>query len=273
MVTELKVTDPVTDLILDELSRVTESKSLASLKGHLDPDKLQQSTALQSPRFKRSVRGHARAATKRLNYEVDVLYKHLKSAYDDYVDDEISFKRFRSRLRIAIKSSTELAFQLGAKSAGHVQPSGELRPLTPQERKWLDSYFKEELSYLDKFLRDVAKGQSERKSELRLQLYASTIKAAYNSGRVLSVGTNVIIHWILESDNPCPDCKLLHRMSPYTVDSLPTVPKGGQTRCISRCACSLKLVQASQDKIDSLKKRKNSSSWHLKKLKANRKRR
>lgn len=261
------------ELQLQEAESLKEAKAVGTAKGKPDAEKqIQIATAQTSKRFVSSLRGHSRAAKKTLDRKINALEKHLHSLYRKYKNKDITFRRFSSGSRVALKGMAELAFQLGTKSAGIVSPTGALRPLTDHERKWLDSYLKEELRYFNRFLDAVKASQSDKRSLTRLSHYSQAVRSVFESGRVLSVGTDVIIHWVLESKNPCPDCRLLHRHSPYTSDTLPTVPKGGQTRCRNFCYCSLRIVKSTPEQVQKLRKRKKSARWYLEKLKQNQKR-
>ena len=256
---ELGLNDSITPHVLEELKRIHEAKALGTKRTKPDVSKLSQVLGVQgTPRFASSLRAHARQAGKQIDKNVEGLFDHFWKLYLQYkpkaklpeppkgpddtfpkkkpkpvVKGGITLSKFKNLSRIALKAQTEEAFKLGVKSAGMVGPTGGLRALTPDEKKWLNSYLREELKHFEKFISSVAKGQSDKRTKQRLKMYATTIKSAYQSGRILSVGTDVEIHWVLESVSPCPDCKLLHRYSPFTVDTLPTVPKGGQTRCFT----------------------------------------
>lgn len=273
-VAELGLNQSITPYVFKELKRLHEAKALGTKRGKPDATKQAQVSGVQgAPRFASSLRGHAKAAGKLVGKNSEALFNHLWKNYQRFVDEDITLTRFKNLSRIALKAQTEEAFKLGVKSAGIVGPTGGLKSLTADEKKWLGSYLREELKHFEKFIDSIAKGQSDKRTKQRLMMYASTIKSAYESGRILSVGENVEIHWILESANPCPDCRLLHKFSPFTSDTLPTVPKGGQTRCLSHCYCSLRVDKISPEKLAKLRKKKKSANWHLKRLKANRKRR
>lgn len=48
---------------------------------------------------------------------------------------------------------------------------------------------------------------------------------------------NILMDWVLDSDDPCTDCVGLAGGSPY--EHLPTWPKMGDTVCLDRCYCSV----------------------------------
>lgn len=258
-------------LVLEELQRIEEGKAVGTVKGKIDSKKHKHVKARQTqPRFVSSLRAHARAASQALDRLVAGLEGALSGLIAKYKAGSLSFKSMDTRTKLLLKTTTEQAFQLGVKAAGLVGAAGGLYPLTPREREWLDSYLREELKYWSNFLNDM-KTASSKQIATRVHNYCMTVKSAYESGRVLSVGTSVIIHWELESDNPCEDCQFLSRHSPYTVDTLPTTPKGGQTRCYSYCYCSLRIVKSSPQAVAAIKRKNKSAQWYLNQIQKRRK--
>lgn len=258
-------------LVLEELKRLEESKAVGSVKGKIEPKKHKEiKSRHDEPRFVSSLRSHARAAGKALDRLILGLEAGLLTMIRKYRDGKMGFKTLDTRTKLALKQTTEQAFQLGVKAAGVVAPSGTLYPVTKREREWLDSYLREELKYWSKFLDDM-KTASDNTIETRVHNYCETVRSAYESGRVMSVGASVVIHWELESHNPCRDCQFLSRHSPYTVDTLPTTPKGGQTRCFSYCYCSLRIVKTSSKEVASVKRKNKTAQWYLNTIKKSRK--
>lgn len=268
---ELGVSETVTPYVLTELrKRFGEAKALATAKpkGKGAGKKQQDIRAKQAgPRFRSSQRQHARAAGKRLDAEVGKLSKFLQKQVASYQRGDLNYKRLEARTSIAFKSTVEDIFKLGMKAVGLVKPAGSQYDLTSNEKKWIKSYLDEELGYFRKFLKQIKDRPGRRDIEKRTELYASAMRSVYEAGRVLSVGPDVLITWKLESKNPCPDCKLLHKHNPYTVDTLPTTPKAGQTRCKAYCYCTLEIKTAQPSQVRKARQRHRQPSWLLKKIK------
>lgn len=260
-----------TMLVLEELRRIEEGKAVGTAKGRKDKKKQQHVQSRQDdPHFISSLRAHARAASKELDKIVDNLETALIAMIVKFKAGSITFTTVKTRSSIALKSATEQAFQLGVKAAGLVTPKGGLITPTKGERIWLASYLREELKYWNRFL-DGIRTATDRQIATRVQNYCSTVRSAYESGRVLSVGDQVVIFWELESANPCPDCMFLSRHAPYTAETLPTVPKGGQTRCLAYCYCSLRIVKTTEKEVSSVKRKNKTSKWYLDKIRRSRK--
>jgi hypothetical protein len=275
---ELGVDESITPYVLEELKKqqLLEAKALGTAKrgGKGAGKKRADVKSTQAGRrFRSSQRQHARSASKRLDKEVQKLQDHLKKQVRSFQNDDISFRRLEARSSIAFKSTVEAIFKLGVKAVGLVKPTGAAYGLTANEKKWIQSYLKEELGYFRKFLRQIRNNKSRRDVDRRTGLYANAMRSVYEAGRVLSVGPDVLIYWVIESSNPCDDCQLLQKHSPYTVDSLPTTPKAGQTRCRAICYCSLRIDTASPSKVKKVRQKQKKPSWLLRKIKNQQKKR
>jgi hypothetical protein len=269
---ELGVNETITPHILRELRRQSIEEAGKAIgtgakggKGSRTKQSVIKSRQA-SPRFRSSQRQHAREASKRLDKEVQKLQDHLQKQVKLYQAGEISFNRLETRASIAFKETVEAIFKLGVRAVGLVTPTGAAYNLTQAEKKWISSYLKEELGYFKKFLAQIKANKSRRDVERRTSLYANAMRSVYEAGRVLSVGPDVLIYWVLESANPCPDCVLLNKHNPYTVDTLPTTPKAGQTRCRANCYCSLRIDTASPNAVKKVRAKQKKPSWLLKKI-------
>jgi hypothetical protein len=269
---ELGVSDHITPYVLAELRRLAETKAVATAAEPTATKKLKVGALQKQRRFKASQRGHSRAAAKQLDKEIEALNKHLLTQLKSLKAGKISMRRAQARASIAFKETIQRAFKLGMKSVGLVTPTGQLYDLDRNENKWIASYFREEFGYFKKFLRQ-ARSQSDKQLKHRVGLYAAAIRSVYESARVLTVGPNVLITWVLQSDAPCPDCKLLARHNPYPPDLLPTTPKAGQTRCRSNCYCVLRIEQVKPAAVRRAQKRHSKPGTVLRKIKKQQKRR
>ena len=155
-----------------------------------------------------------------------------------------------------------------------MRPTGALYDPTPAEQKWLKSYVDEELGYFKKFLRDIRRGQSDAQVKRRVNAYANALRSVYESGRVLGVGPHVLITWVVDkAKENCPDCVEIARHNPFTPDTLPTTPKGGQTRCRANCYCTLRIDKATPTQVQRVRKAHKSAAWLLNKIKTAQRRR
>lgn len=268
----LGVNDTVVPHVLTELQRIAESKALATASPPTSDKELKVKTLQKQRRFKASQRAHSKAAAKSLDKEIESLNKYLLFQLKQVKSGELSKRRAQSKASIAFKDALAKAYKLGMKSVGMVNPTGRLADLDKNEEKWIASYFREEFGYFKKFLRQV-NNQTDKQLIYRVGLYSSAVRSVYESARVLTVGPNVIITWVLQSDDPCPDCRLIARYNPYLVDLLPTTPKAGSTRCRSNCYCVIRIDLASPAEIQRVRKKHIKSSTLLRRIKSNQKKR
>lgn len=147
-------------------------------------------------------------------------------------------KKFRRKLEKAFLD----AFNRGIASRGVFQP-----PLTaaqafdqyPEFGRFVNS----QATYSDNFVRQLGAGELSRPGRMgigqRLTLYANSIKGAFNFGAVAGGREGELIYWRLGACDHCPDCPVLNLNSPYTRNTLPTMPGSGGTLCKSNCCCYL----------------------------------
>lgn len=248
-----------------------EDKAVGSAEGRQSLQKQREVIKRhRSDHFLKSLRAHSRSSSTSLQNVKRLFNNDLESISVDYIAGDVNKSVMLRKSYEILASSTKKCFQLGIKAAGIVSKAGGLAELTRYEKAWLDTYLEEEFEYLTKFISQMP-NLDEDQVIRRIGNYAETLEAAYESGRVLSVGSLVIIYWQLESGHPCQDCLFLARHSPYTQSTLPCVPKSGKTRCLNHCYCTLKIVKSDKESVNLTLENNKSAQWYLKKLKLNRK--
>lgn len=115
--------------------------------------------------------------------------------------------------------------------------------------------------FASQFARQYADGYTDRKGAMgfaaRINMYGQALKSAFNSGAVFGGRPGEKIYWRLGSCDHCGDCPALHAGSPYTRNTLPTVPGNGDTICKTNCCCYLSFVSGPR----SLEPKDSLSSW------------
>lgn len=269
---ELGVSESITPLVLKQLA---ENKALSTIGGRSNRAKRTDITTRQGKTgFARSQRGHARSAAKKMQSDLDGLERGLLGFIRSYQNGDLSYRRLASKSNIAFKGTAEKIFQYGMKAAGLVGSRNQLYQLSASEKRWLTSYMREELGYFKKFLEQIKAGsQKDSTIKTRVKRYVDSMRSIYEAGRILSVGTEVLIWWTLESDNPCPDCREIAKYNPYTPKNLPTTPKGGQTRCLFRCYCTLRIEKATKEQVRAAEEKNPTAAQMIKRLRGNQRRR
>jgi len=254
------------DLILTVCApeSLTEGKSPALRKS--DPISRMSDQASLDPRYKRksgkAFKKYQRMSQKRQR----TLEKELKGIIDTYSSGRgrLPFGKVRSRIENKLRAAHTNAFEFGMRAAGltgFVEPTND-----PTIKKRIDSALKEELKYLNKFLNQLEVGQARGNPVRRIAAYAETVESSFEQGRIMAMPSVSIIHWHLESDDPCPDCVLISRHSPFTRETLPTVPRAGLTRCLNHCQCSLEVQPVTEKRIGQVRRKHLSRKELIKRI-------
>lgn len=107
-----------------------------------------------------------------------------------------------------------------------------------EEIERIEETLESENQYLNEFAIAIALGTVSVAMALgRINQYGIASQQSY--WKEFSNKTRGLIDWQLNPAEHCPDCTSLADGSPYTSDTLPTVPGGGDTRCRGNCKCTL----------------------------------
>lgn len=187
-------------------------------------------------------------------------------------DRKISLTRLKTDCKAVLRIAYDKAYDLGTEASGITQDNKGLKGHKgADEKAWLAGIYSQEQKYFNSFIKDIASGESIARIEMRVANYAAAIRSVYEAARALQVPDDVLIYWDQDaSDNPCTDCRLLAKLSPYTKETLPTTPRSGTSRCYSNCRCRLRYVKASPEEIDKVKRKNKSSEYLLRKLRKKR---
>ena len=157
-----------------------------------------------------------------------------------YQRGEIKAEVMEEMWRSEIRNTWEKAYGLGIRSVGN--PFG----VWEQDKTWLKGAEAEEFGYLGKFAEDIKKNELAMGIEDRLGMYVETLDSVYFHGQVEGSPEFVKIIWHLRDSKHCNDCIKLAAGSPYTKTTLPTVPRSGDSRCLSNCKCFLEFKYADE---------------------------
>ena len=249
-----------------------EGKDLAVFKGEILKLKKQAigvAAAMPKPvAYRRKIE---KDASKKLDKVVKSLTRKMTDLHRRLERADIEPDLFEKKMRIALRNAYMDAYTLGSLAAGIARVDDLSHRSSEDEMDWLKRILKEENKHFSKFIDDMIFGVSRTKVKTRIKDYAEAIRSTFQASRVLQMPEDSIIHWVLESRNPCSDCRLLHRMSPFLKETLPTTPKGGSTRCLARCWCRLRVVRAkSRNELQAIKRRNRNSKYLLDRIEKNR---
>ena len=266
--------DQVMLLISDDIimSSFTEGKAPALRKG--DPiSKQQDLEASLDPRFRRKTG----KAFKKYKREMDQLQSRTKKKLAGIVD---TYASGRGKLpwfdvaqiaRNTLVNAHFTAFELGLRAAGLTNVK-KIMEDDPTTSKRVQSAIDAEMIYFERLLDELKDEEVRGSPGKRAQRYAEAVFSSFNQARVMGMPSVSIIHWHLESPDPCNDCKLIARFSPFTRETLPTVPRAGSTRCLDHCYCSLEVVVADERKLGRIRARHLPRKEIMRRLKRQQKR-
>lgn len=107
----------------------------------------------------------------------------------------------------------------------------------------------DEYRYLTNFASDISSGRvSEAQALARIKQYGNATQQSY--WREYAVNTITLLYWVLRPVNNCSDCVNYALSSPYTIDTIPTYPGAGATRCRGNCACYLTRRDVKDDSLE-----------------------
>ena len=132
-------------------------------------------------------------------------------------------------------------FRAGAQSVGN--PYYKEMGLDKRSLSFINKARRAEMKYFKKFLQDVKNPYHKpvHNYSKRAGYYANSAKAQFFNGAVAGVGNKMDIFWRLgvPMGEHCDICPIYAGHGAYTWQTLPTVPRGGDTPCLFRCYCHL----------------------------------
>lgn len=127
---------------------------------------------------------------------------------------------------------------------GHATRTGEA-PSVLTDRVLAD--IEKQKRFASKFARELAAGVPSQPGRMsvgnRSALYGNGITGAFNHGAVAAAAPDEVIIWQLGACDHCADCPVLAVSGPYTRDTLPTLPRNGDTECRMNCCCHLEFMR------------------------------
>lgn len=182
-----------------------------------------------------------RSASSKLNIVGDFLNvkrnysSNLKHNFNMLLNGTVSKDEYVDLQKNIIESAFNNAFLLGK-----MYSQTSENTLTDTEKRMLRNMVTSEKEFMSRFADDVINNNGRMNYNKRLNMYVNSLVAVFTSGKMGYVPEDSIIYWKLgEADKHCLNCLSLANNSPYTKKSLPTVPKAGQTQCLSNCKCYL----------------------------------
>jgi len=243
--------DRLVESLADQMVVATllEGKSPALRKS--DPiSRAQNVAAATDPRFKRQVGRAFKKYQKEMDKSNNTLKRKLVGLFDTYGSGRgrKPYWHFEQDATILLRNAHERAFELGLRAAGLSNPK-KLIETDKTLGKRIESLVAGEMKYFEKMLNQMREGELRGSPAGRADRYVEAVYSSFDQGRVSGMPNVSLFHWHLESDEPCNDCKLIARFSPFTRATLPTVPKAGMTRCFNNCYCKLEVEPVTEQRM------------------------
>lgn len=155
--------------------------------------------------------------------------------------NEITLGEFEARVEALLFESHARASVIGRNI------SGDLTPMTAEDRLLASLVVDGEKRFLNKFINDIRSGKYTLEDgalhvipiERRAVLYTTKLRGTMHESFVNVSKTGSTFDWILIAEDNCSDCPRIAAGSPYTAATLPTYPGNGETECITNCKCVL----------------------------------
>lgn len=220
-------------------------------------------------KWKSSKRYHAGAAKQAF----DIVQQEFRVALLDAVKGYRSGKYKAPELRVLAKVAFDKAYRdaylLGLRASGVTQldmarhTAVSSPAMDPHDAEWLKSSLAHERRYWNDFVKSLFNRSIDAQwrrftPEQRVDFYVSTLSHAYEVARVVGHPQHSIFYWVLHPAEHCDACIWLSERSPFTRETLPTVPRAGGTPCLANCRCALQVVtHAKMDQWWKVKLRNN----------------
>lgn len=220
--------------------------------------------ALTNPDYSTVRKNSHSAATRQLDGIKGTFVHELSKICRSYKSGLITRNKLSDATKAVFDKAYLSTYRLGLKASGlnvltagnKAHPQGPMAD--PNDKEWIKSALRHERRYWNDFLEDLIADNFKRFTlNDRIKMYADTLDSVFNTARVVGQPFHSVIYWILDSEaDNCPGCRFLRDNSPYTRDTLPTVPKAGACSCIYNCKCSLRIATATPDVWQSIKSSK-----------------
>jgi hypothetical protein len=152
-------------------------------------------------------------------------YRELNSLVKQVEDREIDLRTFDREVTNVIDKNFRKAF------ATTTDPS--------EHEEYLRGAIESEANYAKQMGRELRDGSSRWSRQDRVGRYAQALDSVAWNAKIESMPDSIEIDWVLGVAEHCDDCLLVAANGPYSKDTLPTVPRAGDTACHSNCRCKL----------------------------------
>lgn len=174
-----------------------------------------------------------------------------------FVTGQISAYEFGQMSNEVLLPAHQRAAYIGRR-AGSATPEAEELSGGPQNIEDLQAgveAVEAQKPYMQKFVEDLGGDKyvdedgviDTEAIQTRLFLYVEDTAGTANDEWLASLDPNTLVWWEDVKDAAeCEDCVMLAGQSPWRAEDLPTSPGNGDTQCLYRCRCHLRLGSGAQ---------------------------
>jgi len=175
------------------------------------------------------------AIVKGLMSEKKSYKKDLYKGMDLLIAGQIDKEQFIKFQKETIGKHFTSSFALGKR----FNQNTEIK-ITDDERRFIVYQTTQEMNYMSKFADDIVSSSGKMNYKRRMNMYADGLDPMFRLGDIAYLPENIEIEWVLGiTDKHCIDCLSFAKGSPYLKKTLPGIPRSGNSRCLSNCACKI----------------------------------
>ena len=239
------------DLYPVEISQLGVDEAIEPLTALAAKDteaKLERSRRVLSPREYKAVLKVQDALRQSYAKGIDSLLAEAERRGPDAVDSIL--RRYRAMAHNHLNRAHRLGLRLTARG-----------PIaSAKDRIWeayIDARADHDRLHFRDFLNSVWNKTEVLDRGRRRDLYANNLDSMFHQGSLAGTEDEIEITWKLSPAEHCYDCIALAANGPYAkpgvrspLETLPTVPRRGDTQCLANCKCYLEFVDAAGVAVD-----------------------
>lgn len=181
--------------------------------------------------------------------------KELTKIADDLASKKITLSQYNKKMHSTIEKNFTKAYQSAKKD------------LTEGDKEWIRRAANAEVGFAMGWGKDIKAGRGAS-VPMRSGRFSRALAGIAWNADVEQQKSGTRIYWRLGQADHCIDCIILSINSPYTKESLPTVPLAGDTQCHSNCKCRLeyrrgKITKREKEKVASHRVQKDKSLFQM----------
>lgn len=227
-------------LDLDTAVVMDEGKSLSAWSGGARKRRL-GAQIWANPGYKSLISREKSYATQGFVQVLQKFRTEIKAMVSRYRQGRLKLPPLQRQTADKFRAVYAQAWASGRRASGVYKLQKRVARPTREEEQWYRSAVREELAYWQNFLTELKQIETQKgrthSVDARLDMYVDSVWYMFQSGRISGLPDTVLLHWVPKKKKGimCPGCAYMVYHSPFPRDVMPTVPRAGDTACLSRC--------------------------------------